>query len=145
MNLPNGPVRAGVDAADTPQASGVREGLEELRRLEVNIGFLGQNRVVLQADNQMPVLLEGLPEGTASLEDTVCNVDLEGFCVWVNSFGNEVIVEACFLGIVFVNIDLPKLAASTNLGDPRAYSCWGVPRDSFALPRAIPNSSLAPS
>jgi hypothetical protein len=38
----------------------------------------------------------------------------------VNSFGNEVIVKACLLGIVSVNIDLPKLAASTNLDDARA-------------------------
>ena len=47
----------------------------------------------------------------------------------VNSFGNEVIVEACLLGIVFVNIDLPKLAASTNLDDARA----GVDKPLFAL------------
>src|SRR5208337_2884473 len=32
---------------------------------------------------------------------------------------NEVIVEACLLGLVFVNIDLPKLAASPNLDDAR--------------------------
>jgi hypothetical protein len=36
----------------------------------VNIGFLDQNRVVLHADNQILVLLDGLPEGIASLEDT---------------------------------------------------------------------------
>jgi hypothetical protein len=96
---------------DTHWPRGFREGLEELRRLQVNIGLRHQNRVVLHADNQIAVLLEGLPEGIASLEDTVCNVDLEGFRVWVNSFSNEVIVEACLLGIVFVNIDLPKLAA----------------------------------
>ena len=95
----------------------------------MNIGLRHQNRIVLQADNQIPVLLEGLPEGIASLEDTVCNVDLEGFRVWVNSFGNEVIVETCLLGIVFVNIDLGKLAASTNLDNARA----GVDKPLFAL------------
>jgi len=35
--------------------------------------------------------------------------------VGVNSFGNEVIVEAGLLGIVFVNIDLPKLATFSQV------------------------------
>jgi len=83
----------------------------------VNIGLRHQNRIVLQADNQITALLKGLPEGIASLEDTVCDVDLEGFRVWVNSFSNEVIVEACLLSIVFVNIDLPKPATERK---PRA-------------------------
>ena len=34
------------------------------------------------------------------------------FCVRVNSFSNEVIMEACLLGVVFVNVNLAKLAAS---------------------------------
>ena len=38
----------------------------------------------------------------------------------VNFFSNEVIVQAGFLGLVFMNIDLPKLATPTNLDDARA-------------------------
>jgi len=49
--------------------------------------------------------------------------------VWANSFGNEVIVEACLLRLVFVNVDLPKLAASANLDDARAR----VDKPLFAL------------
>jgi hypothetical protein len=85
----------------------------------VNIRLRHQNRFVLHANNQIPILLKGLPESIASLEDTVCNVDLEGFRVWVNSFDNEIIVEACFVSIVLANIDLPKLAASTNVSPLR--------------------------
>jgi len=58
--------------------------------------------------------------------------------VWVNSFGNEVIVEVCLLGIVFVNIDLPKLAASTNLDDART----GVDKPLFALSVAFLDDSV---
>ena len=79
-----------------------------------------------------------MPEGIASLEDTIRDVDLEGFRVWVNSFGNEVIVEACLLGLVFVNIDLPKLAAPTNLDNARA----GVDKPLFALSVAFLEDSV---
>jgi len=99
----------------------------------VNIGLRHQNRIVLQTNNQILVLLEGLPEGIASLKGTVCNVDLEGFRVRANSFGNEVKVEACLLGIVFMNIDLAKLAASTNFDD----ACAGVDKPLFSLPVAF--------
>jgi len=123
---------------DADGAIGLAYGVEELRRLQVNIGLGHQNRIVLQADNQIPVLLEGLPKGIASLEDTVCDVDLEGFRVRVNSFGDEVIVEACFLGIVFVNIDLPKLAASADLDD----ACAGVDKPLFTFSVAFLDDSV---
>jgi len=104
----------------------------------VNIGLRHQNRIVLEADNQIAVLLEGLPEGIASLEDTVCNVDLEGLRVRVDPFGNEVIVEACPLSIVFVNIDLSKLVASTNLDD----ACAGVDKPLFTFSVAFLDDSV---
>jgi hypothetical protein len=103
-----------VFPSDADRAIAPGEGLEELRRLQVNIGLRDQNRFVLHADNQIPVLVGGFPERIASLEDAVCNVHLKGLCVRVNSFRNEVIVGACLLGIVSVNIDLPKLAASAD-------------------------------
>jgi hypothetical protein len=123
---------------DTDRVIRLADGLEELRRLQVNIGFLDQNRIVLQADNQIPVLLERLPEGIASLEDTICNVDLEGLRLRVNSFGDEVIVEARLLSLVFVDIDLPKLAASANLDDARA----GVDEPLFAFTIALFDDSV---
>jgi len=38
-------------------------------------------------------------------------------------------VEACLLGIVFVNIDLPKLAAAINLDD----ACAGIDKPLFTF------------
>ena len=47
-------------------------------------------------------------------------------------------MEACLLGLVFVNIDLPKLAASTNLDDARA----GVDKPLFAFSVAFLDDSV---
>jgi len=47
-------------------------------------------------------------------------------------------VEACLLGIVFVNIDLPELAASTNLDDARA----GVDKPLFTFSVAFLDDSV---
>jgi hypothetical protein len=58
--------------------------------------------------------------------------------VWVNAFSNEVIVEACLLGIVFVNIDLPKLAAPTDLDN----GCARVDKRLFALSVAFLEDSV---
>jgi hypothetical protein len=58
--------------------------------------------------------------------------------VRVNSFGNEVIMEACLLGLVFVNIDLPELAAPANLDD----ACAGVDKPLFAFSIAFLDDSV---
>ncbi len=64
---------------DADWATGLADGLEELRRFQVNIGLCHQDRFVLHADNQITVLLEGLPEGVSSLQGAIRNIDLEGF------------------------------------------------------------------
>jgi hypothetical protein len=81
----------------------------------VNIGLRHQDRFVLHSNNQILVLLEGLPEGIASLENTAGDINLEGLRVRVKSFGDKIEVKSGLLGLVVMNIDLPKLVVSTKL------------------------------
>ena len=105
---------------DSSRAIGLGEGCKELWRLQVNVRLHNQYRIVLHPNHQVMVVLEGLLEGIPSLQRTVRDIDLEGFCVRVNSLGDEVIMEACSLCMVCVDVDLASLAASTDLDNAHA-------------------------
>ena len=81
----------------------------------MNVALLDQGRVVLQAESEVLAPIESLPERISSLQGSVGNVDFEGSSMRVNSFGHEIIVKSCLLGLVCMNIYLAKLAGPSDL------------------------------